>query len=56
MWILDKPAEYPQYGPDYYAVFFAGPDDMKLELVHYPWGYWRRVMTDGVDTRRRGTR
>ena len=24
--ILDAPAEYPQYGPNYYAVFFADPD------------------------------
>lgn len=31
--ILDPPAAYPQYGPDYYAVFFADPDGMKLEFV-----------------------
>jgi glyoxylase I family protein len=52
--VLDPPAEYPQYGPDYYAVFFADPDGMKLEVVHFPWGYWRRVMTDGRDERPRG--
>ncbi len=51
--VLDPPAEYPQYGPDYYAVFFADPDGMKLELVHFPWGYWRRVMTTGADDRPR---
>src|SRR4029077_356556 len=26
--VLDPPAEYPQYGTDYYAVFFADPDGM----------------------------
>ena len=33
--ILDAPAEYPQYGAGYYAVFFADPDGLKLEYVHY---------------------
>ncbi|MBI3451633.1 MAG: VOC family protein [Rhodospirillales bacterium] len=33
--ILDAPAEY-DYMPGYYAVFFADPDGMKLELVHTP--------------------
>jgi catechol 2,3-dioxygenase-like lactoylglutathione lyase family enzyme len=51
--VLDAPAEYPQYGPAYYAVFFADPDGMKLELVHSPWGYWRRVQEDGHDERAR---
>ncbi len=51
--ILDAPAEYPQYGPNYYAVFFADPDGMKLELVHFPWGYWRNVQRDGSDDRPR---
>lgn len=51
--VLDPPAEYPQYGPAYYAVFFADPDGMKLELVHFPWGYWRRVQEDGTDPRPR---
>ena len=31
--ILDPPAEYPQYGPGYYAVFFLDPDGLKLEYV-----------------------
>ncbi len=31
--ILDPPAEY-DYSPGYYAVFFADPDGIKLELVH----------------------
>jgi glyoxylase I family protein len=34
--ILDPPAEYPQYGPGYYAVFFADPDGLKLEYVFKP--------------------
>jgi glyoxylase I family protein len=51
--ILDAPAEYPQYGENYYAVFFADPDGMKLEVVHFPRGYWRKVQTDGHDERPR---
>lgn len=51
--VLDPPAEYPQYGESYYAVFFADPDGMKLEVVHFPWGYWRRVQTEGRDDRPR---
>jgi catechol 2,3-dioxygenase-like lactoylglutathione lyase family enzyme len=51
--VLDPPSEYPEYGPSYYAVFFADPDGMKLELVHFPWGYWRRVQTQGHDIRPR---
>ncbi|MDD9942860.1 MAG: VOC family protein [Myxococcales bacterium] len=51
--VLDAPAEYPEYGPDYYAVFFPDPDGLKLELAHFPWGYWRRVMTEGADARPR---
>ncbi len=54
--VLDAPAEYPEYGPDYYAVFFTDPDGMKLELVHFPWGYWRRVQQDGHDGRARSGR
>ena len=33
--ILDAPAEY-HYTPGYYAVFFADPDGLKLEVVHEP--------------------
>lgn len=36
--ILDAPADYPQYGPGYYAVFFADPDGLKLEYVFEPSG------------------
>lgn len=34
--IFDSPAEYPHYAPGYYAVFFADPDDIKLEYVYTP--------------------
>ena len=36
--VLDVPAEYtgPGYGGGYYAVFFADPDGVKLEVVHHP--------------------
>ena len=34
--ILDAPAEYPRYGPGYYAVFFADPDGLKFEYVYKP--------------------
>ena len=32
--IISGPKAYPEYGEDYYAIFFSGPDDIKLELVH----------------------
>jgi len=35
--VLDPPADYPQYGATYYAVFFADPDGIKLELVYRDW-------------------
>lgn len=34
--MLDRPAHYPEYSGDYYAVFFADPDGLKLEIVHAP--------------------
>ncbi len=36
--ILDAPADYPKYnaGRGYYAVFFADPDGLKLELAYTP--------------------
>jgi len=34
--ILDAPADYPAYGAGYYALFFADPDGLKLEFVHWP--------------------
>jgi catechol 2,3-dioxygenase-like lactoylglutathione lyase family enzyme len=35
--ILDAPADYPAYVTGYYALFFADPDGLKLEFVHWPW-------------------
>ncbi len=37
--VLDPPADYgghPAYAEGYYAVFFADPDGVKLEVVHLP--------------------
>ena len=34
--ILDAPAEYPNYAPGYFAMFFADPDGLKLEYVFTP--------------------
>lgn len=36
VFIFDPPADYPHYAPGYYAVFFADPDDIKLEYVYTP--------------------
>ena len=32
--VLDAPADYPEYGPGYHAVFFADPDGLKFELTY----------------------
>jgi catechol 2,3-dioxygenase-like lactoylglutathione lyase family enzyme len=34
--IVDPPAEYPEYGKGYYAVYFLDPDGMKLEGMFFP--------------------
>jgi len=41
--ILDAPAEYPEYGAGYYAVFFSDPDGLKLEYAYTPPTGDRRV-------------
>jgi catechol 2,3-dioxygenase-like lactoylglutathione lyase family enzyme len=33
--IIDAPADYPDYGEGYYAVFFLDPDGLKLEAMHF---------------------
>ncbi len=33
--ILNPPLHHPEYTADYYAVFFADPDGMKLEVAYY---------------------
>src|SRR5690606_14271137 len=32
--LMGEPKAFPEYGGDYYAAFFFGPDRLKLELVH----------------------
>lgn len=32
--IFAPPRDYPEYEGDYFAVFFRGPEDLRLELVH----------------------
>ena len=34
--ITSGPKSYPEYDRDYYAVFFAGPENLRLEFVHLP--------------------
>jgi glyoxylase I family protein len=34
--IPDAPSAYPNYGANYYAVFFTDPDGLKFEYVHNP--------------------
>ena len=39
--VLDPPTDYTGqrgYSDGYYAVFFADPDNLKLEVAHIPWG------------------
>ena len=36
--ITDGPRVFPEYRPDYHAVFFEDPDGLKLELVWTPAG------------------
>ena len=33
--IFDAPQKYPNYTDKYYAVFFADPDGIKLEVAYY---------------------
>ena len=35
VFIYDPPKRYPKYTPDYYAVFFADLDGIKLEVAYY---------------------
>lgn len=32
---VSGPTHYPQYAPDYYAVFFTDPDGIRLEATNY---------------------
>jgi len=33
--VVDPPADYPDYGEGYYAVYFLDPDGMKLEGMFF---------------------
>lgn len=33
--LLSGPKAFPEYGAGYYAVFFEGPEGIRLEFVHY---------------------
>ena len=33
--VIAPPKSYPQYTPDYYAVFFLDPDGIELEVAYY---------------------
>ena len=32
---VTAPALYPQYAPDYYAIFFVDPDGVRLEITNF---------------------
>ncbi len=32
---VSEPRLYPEYAPDYFAVFFSDPDGMRLEIANY---------------------
>lgn len=32
---FDAPQLYPEYAPDYYAIFFSDPDGIRLEVTNY---------------------
>jgi hypothetical protein len=38
--VLDPPQIWPQHSEGYYAVFFLGPDGIKLELAYTPAQSW----------------
>lgn len=35
VFMFDAPQAYPEYTDKYYAVFFADPDGMKIEIAYY---------------------
>lgn len=42
--IVDAPADYPDYGEGYYAVYFLDPDGLKLEVMFFLEKYKRRLL------------
>ena len=33
--MISPPQLYPEYAPDYYAIFFSDPDGIRLEVTNY---------------------
>jgi glyoxylase I family protein len=33
--VCSEPQLYPEYAPDYYAIFFSDPDSIRLEVTNY---------------------
>jgi catechol 2,3-dioxygenase-like lactoylglutathione lyase family enzyme len=46
--IADAPADYPDYGEGYYAVYFLDPDGLKLEAMHFVEKEKRRARLAGA--------
>ena len=45
--VVDPPADYPEYGEGYYAVFFLDPDGLKLEgMMFEPQGATKTAAQD----------
>src|SRR5437879_13120571 len=44
--ICSSPQLYPEYAPDYYAVFFSYPDCLRLEVTNF-WEARRERFEDG---------
>ena len=42
--IVDAPADYPDYGEGYYAVYFLDPDGLKLEVMFFLEKHKRRLL------------
>lgn len=33
--VVSEPQNYPQYAPDYFAIYFSDPDGLRLEITNY---------------------
>ena len=45
--MISEPQRYPEYHPGYYAIFFKGPDGIRLEIVA------RTSMRQALEARRK---
>lgn len=52
--IVDAPADYPDYGEGYYAVFFLDPDGLKLEAMFFLEKHKRRALAKARGKPHRG--